>query len=152
MNVSKITIFFSIIFLLSCNEAKVESNNIKTDSTQTETSAAVDTSIHLNKGKKWKVESKMLLFIRNMETELNKQEQFNSLEQYKNLSLVLKSNLDSLTSNCVMEGEAHDELHKWLLPYIDLTDSLNNASDLNISEQLRLTIKDTYKTFNYYFE
>jgi hypothetical protein len=51
-----------------------------------------------------------------------------------------------------MEGKAHDELHKWLLPYIDLVDKLNKSK--NSDEALRTfeEIKASYKTFNIYFE
>ena len=80
-------------------------------------------AIELNNGEKWQVDANMLTHIRNMENDVVS---FAKVEQkdYKSLSEKLQSNIDLLTSNCTMKGKAHDELHKWLLPYIDLVKEL----------------------------
>jgi hypothetical protein len=51
-----------------------------------------------------------------------------------------------------MEGKAHDELHKWLLPYIDLVDKLNKTKNIDEAISIYEEIKISYKTFNIYFE
>jgi len=108
-------------------------------------------SIELNNGEKWKVDDEMLVHIRNMERDINS---FVTIEQkdYKLLAEKLKLNIDLLTSNCTMKGKAHDELHKWLLPYIDLVNELSNAKDVtNASKQFE-NIQASFKTFNQYFQ
>ena len=40
-----------------------------------------------------------------------------------------------------MKGKAHDELHKWLLPYIDLVKELSEAKDETEAE------KNNFKIF-----
>ena len=44
----------------------------------------------------------------------------NQPENFEKLSENLNKNVDLLTANCTMKGQAHDELHKWLVPYIAL--------------------------------
>jgi hypothetical protein len=51
-----------------------------------------------------------------------------------------------------MEGKAHDELHKWLLPYIDLVDKLNKSKNNDEALHTFEEIKASYKLFNIYFE
>lgn len=111
-------------------------------------------SIELNNGAKWTVVPDMMKYIRTMETDINHFIETKSaeLKDFQKLSTSLQKNIDLLTSNCTMEGKAHDELHKWLLPYIDMVDKLNKSK--NNDEALRIfeEIKASYKTFNLYFE
>lgn len=111
-------------------------------------------SIELNNGAKWKVVSEMIVHIRNMESDINRFSETThpELKDFTQLGASLQKNVDLLTSNCTMEGKAHDELHKWLLPYIDMVDKLNKSK--NNDEALRIfeEIKASYKTFNLYFE
>ena len=111
-------------------------------------------SIELNNGAKWKVVSEMMAHIRNMESDINlfSETKQTELKDFTQLAARLQKNIDLLTSNCTMEGKAHDELHKWLLPYIDMVDKLNKSK--NNDEALRTfeEIKASYKLFNIYFE
>jgi hypothetical protein len=111
-------------------------------------------SIEFNNGSKWKVVSAMMVHIRNMESDINRfsETKHTELKDFTQLGTNLQKNIDLLTSNCTMEGKAHDELHKWLLPYIDMVDKLNKSK--NNDEALRIfeEIKASYKTFNLYFE
>lgn len=108
-------------------------------------------TIELNNGKKWKVDENMLIHIRNMETDINLFIE-NDLKDYNYLSEKLKSNIDLLTSNCTMKGKAHDELHKWLIPFINSTTTLSNS---NSNEEAYEHLKDiqlSFKVFNQFFE
>jgi hypothetical protein len=73
-------------------------------------------------------------------------------KNYKSLSEKLQSNIDLLTSNCTMKGKAHDELHKWLLPYIDLVKELSEAKDPTEAEKQFQNIQTSFNTFNQYFQ
>lgn len=111
-------------------------------------------SIELNNGAQWKVVPEMMAHIRNMESDINRfsETKHTELKDFTQLGASLQKNIDLLTSNCTMEGKAHDELHKWLLAYIDAVDKLykskNNDEALHTFEE----IKASYKTFNIYFE
>lgn len=101
--------------------------------------------IVLNDGAKWTVDPEMMEHIPRME------EKVSSFEgnDYKELSVSLMEDINLLTSNCTMKGQAHDELHKWLLPYIDLVDELEKTKD---KESQHDRIVSSFETFNEYFE
>ena len=107
-----IVILFSlIIFSTSCNQATHLHDE--------------NEAIVLNEGQKWKVDADMLAIIRSMESEINN---YTDTIDFEQLSLRLSHGVDSLTTNCTMTGQAQDELHKWLLPYIDLVNETKKAS------------------------
>jgi hypothetical protein len=97
------------------------------------------------------VDANMITHIRNMENDVIS---FAKVEQkdYKSLSEKLQSNIDLLTSNCTMKGKAHDELHKWLLPYIDLVKELSEAKDETEASKQFENIQISFTTFNQYFQ
>ncbi len=105
-------------------------------------------SITLNDGVKWKVVPDMMQHIKSMNDSVLG---FDS-ENYDALGLSLKEDLDLLTSNCTMTGAAHDELHKWLLPYIELVDELNEAEADKLKKESFNKIEASFKTFNTFFE
>jgi hypothetical protein len=107
-------------------------------------------SIVLNHNEKWKVESAMLAHIRHMEQDINAFEATGP-KDYNVLATKLKTNIDLLTSSCTMTGQAHDELHKWLLPYIDTVESLANSKSEKEAAEVLETIKHSFQTFNKYF-
>ena len=141
MNKLKISVLaLSVFFLFSCN-----------DKTKTELTEGAETHQHsnyddlqLNDGKKWKVDDNMMLLISKMEKEVASTPN----ENYQLLIDNLAHNIDLLTSNCTMEGQAHDELHKWLLPFIeDVKAFSNEKSTANFAK-----IQKSFITFNQYFE
>ena len=111
-------------------------------------------SIELNNGAKWKVVSEMMAHIRNMESDINRfvEAKHTELKDFTQLGASLQKNIDLLTSNCTMEGKAHDELHKWLLPYINMVDKLNKSKNNDEALHNFEEIKASYQTFNIYFE
>lgn len=111
-------------------------------------------SIELNNGVKWKVVSEMMGHIRNMETDINRfaETQHTELKDFTPLGASLQKNINLLTSNCTMEGKAHDELHKWLLPYIDMVNELKKSESLNQAQEIFQKIQLSFQTLNTYFE
>jgi hypothetical protein len=96
----------------------------------------------------------MMAHIRNMESDINgfSETKHTELKDFTQLGSSLQKNIDLLTSNCTMEGKAHDELHKWLLPYIDMVDKLNKSKNNDEALHTFEEIKASYKTLNLYFE
>jgi len=151
----KITISLTVIslFLFSCSNTSNEKSKQQTETVTHEEhqhNAEIQT-IELNNEEKWKVDANMITHIRNMENDVIS---FAKVEQkdYKSLSEKLQSNIDLLTSNCTMKGKAHDELHKWLLPYIDLVKELSEAKDPTEAEKQFQNIQTSFNTFNQYFQ
>ena len=151
----KISISFTLIslFLFSCSSTSNEKLKQQTETVTHEEHQHSDDvqTIELNNGEKWKVEGNMITHIRNMEIDINS---FANVEQkdFKSLAEKLQSNIDLLTSNCTMEGKAHDELHKWLLPYIDIVKELSEAKDETEASKQFKNIQTSFTTFNQYFQ
>ena len=148
----KMMLFSTIVVLaLSCNSGSKETE--KNNETPTETTVKAEhhhdehEEIVLNNGEKWKVDDNMMEHIRNMEKDVTAFAG-NSDKNYAQLVTNLKTNLDLLTSNCTMKGQAHDELHKWLVPYMELVDNLEKEA----SEAQFKAIQNSYTTFNQYFQ
>ena len=142
----KIALLSTVVLLLfSCNTKSKEekTTEIKTEEHQHSESE----TIQLNNGEKWKVDDNMMLHIRNMEKDIIHFDQEKSTN-YSLLADKLKTNIDTLTSNCTMKGQAHDELHKWLVPYIELVDSFSEEKSANQFTE----IQNSFKTFNQYFQ
>lgn len=151
----KITILISVIslFLFSCGNTSNEKSKEQTETVTHEEhqhNAEIQT-IELNNGEKWKVDANMITHIRNMENDINS---FANVKQkdFKSIAEKLQSNIDLLTSNCTMKGKAHDELHKWLLPYIDLAKELSEAKDETEASKRFENIQTSFITFNQYFQ
>ena len=75
-----------------------------------------------------------------------------ALTDYQTLATSLQENINLLTSNCTMTGKAHDELHKWLLPYIDTVDEFAAQTEVSTYVNLLDEIKISFTTFNQYFQ
>lgn len=137
-------------------DSSVKSNQTVKQSALAETDHHHDSadSIVLNNGQKWKVVPNMLQYIRNMETDVAQfsKTENSSVKDYNALGEQLQKNIDLLTSNCTMEGQAHDELHKWLLPFIDMVDHLKKSTNTNDAALLFSNIKNSFQQFNANFE
>lgn len=151
-------ILMSVIY--SCNNSVNEHNSETLQTQQLEVTEEVThhhdegDSIEFNNGAKWKVVPDMMKHIRNMESDINRLAEAKNMElnDFNKLGVSLQKNIDLLTSNCTMEGKAHDELHKWLLPYIDMVDKLNKSKNNDEAIHNFEEIEASYKTFNIYFE
>jgi len=108
-------------------------------------------TIKLNNGEKWKVVNEMISYVHLMDKSVA---EFQTLEDknYAVLAKNLQTNVDSLISNCTMTGEGHIELHKWLIPYIQLLDDLSNAPNNSEAEETNESIQTSLDTFKMYFE
>lgn len=153
MNPITISLTAISLLLFACGNPSVEKSINQTDSITHEAHqhiAEIQT-IELNNGEKWKVDANMILTIRDMEKDIIS---FSTSEQkdYKSLAVKLQKNIETLTSNCTMKGKAHDELHKWLLPYIDLVTVLSDAKDETEAAKQFENIQSSFKTFNQYFQ
>ena len=150
MNSFKIVLLCLSILTVSCknnSDGKIETEV----SSVAQAHAHGDEEIQLNQGQKWKVDAEMLSIIRTMENDVASFKG-SELAEYISLSEKLKNNIDLLTSNCTMKGQAHDELHKWLLPYIDSVKELSEAKDETTASAQLLKVKNSFAQFNEYFQ
>lgn len=133
------------VLLSSCN-TKIKEEKTAEIPVEEHQHASTET-IELNNGAKWKVDATLMLHIRNMEKDIADFEK-NSTNDYALLATKLKQNVGLLTSNCTMEGQAHDELHKWLVPYIELVEEFSKEK----SAEKFTEIQHSFITLNQYFQ
>lgn len=149
------TLAISAIFLPGCSNSGKSGSEQPNDSTEVEEAVhqhgTESQAIVLNNGVKWVVDSNMMVHLRQMESDVANFKG-SGQEDYQALAETLSNTIDTLTSNCTMKGQAHDELHKWLLPYIDLVDSLYEAETVAESQAGYAEIKSAFVIFNEYFQ
>jgi hypothetical protein len=114
-----------------------------------------DQEIELDNGKKWKVNPEMMVHVRNIENDMkvfSKDKSTATDADYKALAGRIGGNIDNITKSCTMTGKSHDELHKWLLPFIDHTKKLTKASGVDESSVHFNNLQASLTEFNRYFE
>lgn len=107
--------------------------------------------IELNNGEKWKVNTEMMPPLKASE-KLITEFVTTHKKDYKSLAENLKINNELLISSCTMKGKSHEELHKWLHPYMGLIEELSNADDESNANEIVLKIQTSFKTFNQHFQ
>lgn len=132
------------IVLLGCNNnPKVTSEDPAHDEKPT--------GIELNEGQKWIVNEEMKPYINKSKLLTNSFLQSNSTG-YHALAKQLKEQNDQLIQSCTMDGKAHDELHKWLHPHMQLVSQLDKAETAAKANSIVLSIKNSFETFDRYFQ
>ena len=139
-------ILTSIILLLLITSCTNQS-----DSKENSESKKNTYNIELVNNEKWEVNKEMMVHIKDMESNIEAVSNQSS-PNYEELGSKLDENIGLLTSNCTMTGKAHDELHKWLLPFIDLVKDLNAADSKEDQKQSFEAIKESMNEFNTYFK
>jgi hypothetical protein len=97
------------------------------------------------------VDDNMMIYIQHMEADI-KSFALNDQKDYQLLADELQKNVNLLTSNCTMSGQAHDELHKWLVPYITEVNAFSEAENEKEASKIFKNIQESFKTFNQYFQ
>ncbi len=105
----------------------------------------------LDNGAKWTVNTEMMPPIKASE-KLISEFVASDKKDYHALARQLNKNIKLLISSCTMKGKSHDELHKWLHPYMTLVDELEDAEDESEANQVFGKIEGSFETFNQYFQ
>ena len=149
MKVKKVLLTLAcVVMLMACNSKKnIEAEHSHSNHEHTHQEAG----IALNNGTKWKVNADMLPHINAMEDAVA---EFNSEDAsaVNELGEALKAHNKELISSCTMKGDAHNELHKWLHPYMDLLEKLSAVDDQDEGKKLLEELKASFSTFHTYFE
>ena len=108
-------------------------------------------ALSLNAGSKWKVDKDMMVVLRRMEERIKGQEKVKERE-YASLGDALSKDINALVAGCTMSGPAHDALHKWLVPYMDLVGELKDSPNDYLKEESYQNLLAAFRVFNVYFE
>lgn len=145
---------FTISFLLfacdssSLKEAHKHSESVTEHENQQN---GREDKIRLNNGEKWLVNDEMKPYVYEAEKVLSEYNESNSTE-YKELAVVLKEKNTAVIKSCTMQGESHDELHKWLHPHMELVDKLEKADNVEEANETITQLNESFETYNQYFQ
>lgn len=157
MKIRIIFLFAAGFILFGCTTGSDKNIKVQQDSLVAEEHHHHDEeadAIQMDSGKKWVIVPEMMKYLRNIESaaaEFPKKEN-PSFDDYKILAKFIEKNLESLTSNCTMTGKAHDELHKWLVPFLDLSKEFSESKNQEEAKNNFQKVKESFEVFNKYFE
>ncbi|HPN69632.1 MAG TPA: hypothetical protein PLZ32_08930 [Saprospiraceae bacterium] len=137
------------VFTFSCKNQNIHEGHDNNSTAEVE--EANIQAINLNNGEKWAVNEEMKPFISDSEKILNEFIDKKSTD-YIALAAQLKEKNSGLVKSCTMQGASHDELHKWLHPHMELIESLANAGDLEAASITIDELKDSFVTYNQFFQ
>ncbi len=116
-----------------------------------ETHESVDGVVTLNNGKLWLANPETTEGIIKMKERMNSFNDFEKKEAYATLKEGLETDFTELFQKCTMKGEAHNQLHNYLFPFIDLFDGLE-SSDLETCKKSFNELKNHLNEYSSYFE
>ena len=149
------------LLIYGCEKQTSENAKTEAGATQPETDATHEEGQHahtestsklsLDNGAKWKVNPEMMVHVQQMKTDIAKFAT-EAHGDYKLLANQLKKGNDQLIATCTMQGAAHEELHKWLLPFIDLVGQFSNVTDQETANKTFQLVQNSMKEFDEFFE
>ncbi len=107
--------------------------------------------LQLNNNEKWEISKGMKSPVEKMNKLVSK---FDGTEvvDYQLLGDDIGKQTSKLIRKCDMTGKAHEELHKWLLPFLDLKEAMVMTSSPEEGEAILEHIKIELKVFDQYFK
>lgn len=105
------------------------------------TAAAQDTT------RKWAVPPAMMAHLANLEKDLD-----SNTADHAALAAKIDGHLRALISSCTMEGEAHQALHDWLMPFRELAKAHAEATDPGARAENIRRMKQSFDAFHARFE
>lgn len=133
-SLTMLAIVLATAFMVSCNNSSSDNHE--------------QVAIELNNGQKWNVNEEMSPYI------LAGEQVFKEYtgEDYDALADKLETQNKKLIKSCTMDGKAHDELHKWLHPHMQLIESLEDAETVAQANTIIEQLKESFKTYHIYFQ
>lgn len=110
-----------------------------------------DLSIELINGNKWLVNDEMKPHVQQGEKALNAYLASASTD-YKSLAEELRTSNQNLIASCTMQGQSHDELHKWLHPHLTLVSDLEKSGTDEEASEVIEKLTASYKSYHTYFQ
>lgn len=109
--------------------------------------------LKLDNGKKWLLDEPTRIHASNMEQLVSTDGSLNAdMKYYSTLAGALKENIAKLTSDCSMTGESHEQLHVWLIPYIEKVKTFSMQKNPEGAANELKEIRASLEEFRTYFE
>ncbi len=144
----------TLILLVSCKqntEEKIVPEITEQEETTEESHESIDGTVTLNNGKLWQANPETTSGINNMKKRMQAFTDNDKVEAYTTLKEGLEADFTELFEKCTMKGEAHNQLHNYLFPFIDLFDGLA-SSDIETCKRSFKELKAHLEGYSRYFE
>ena len=142
----------ALILSVACNNAQdaneqnIEAQN-QLSAEATESHEGKTTQVSLDNGKKWKANQETIDGIHKMQTIVRNGSAADAAPG--TLSEPLKQEFQTIFEKCTMKGEAHEQLHNYLMPVKGYLDQLNDG---NTGVKALSDLDAHLLTFQNYFE
>jgi len=148
-----INTFFLLVItglVVSCGpHSEKKDNNSNTE--QTEEHQGHETELSLDNGKVWLANPETTSGIKNMAEIMNSFTDKEEIGAYSILKENLETEFGLIFQNCTMTGEAHNQLHNYLHPIIEMLEGIG-SSDLNTCKTNFDKLKEHLAEYSNYFE
>jgi flagellar biosynthesis component FlhA len=140
-----------LIFSVSCNnKTEKKHKQSKTQSTE-EHHQESDEILRLNNGNLWEANTETTEGINNMIILMNSFSEKENKKAYLTLRKGLEKEFGTIIAKCTMTGEAHNQLHKFLIPMKELFEGLNSSNIENLKANV-YKINNHLAKYSKYFQ
>lgn len=145
------TVLLISTLALSLTACRQPSAHPDAEAHEPSSSAGQAAALQLDQGRKWAVPPPMMAYIRNLEKAVRDLESAPT-KDHAALAAAIREQLAGLVTHCTLEGKAHDELHKWLMPFLALSEDYFKATDPRAQEKQFREVQRSLVVFDHYFE
>ncbi len=157
-NINYIICLVLVAFTVSCSESKKEeeqtnekNETVSNEVTTEEAHEDIQEELHLHGENKWEVSEHMVAHIKSVDSLVNNYV-VTSDKTPNELALEIDEQLKLVTQTCDMQGEAHAQLHLWLLPFWNFVDQLKESSDPENQVLILTEMKKSLEVYHTFFE
>ena len=151
-------LIISFVLIISCkqkpekDQITIEVQQETTDVIEPEESHEnIDGTVSLNNGELWLANPETTEGIQKMKKRMGLFNNSENLEAYVILKAGLEEDFTELFEKCTMKGEAHNQLHNYLFPFLDLFDGLE-TSDLVVCKKSFSELNIHLNEYSNYFK
>jgi hypothetical protein len=144
-----ITVLLTLISCKNTSEKKVETKAATTIEETVHTSE--NDTVELDNGNLWEANNDTTIGINKMINRLSSFTETENVAAYLILKEGLETDFTELFQKCTMKGEAHNQLHSYLLPMIDLFEGLE-SSEITTCKKNFNELKTHLESYTSYFE
>jgi len=138
-----------LVIVISVQSCKKDQKNKEVQ--KVETHEPTEEMVMLDNGNLWKANFETTHGINTMIKRMDSFKDSEVIDSYKMLKDSLESDFTIIFQKCTMEGEAHNQLHNYLKPMIDLFDGLE-SEDLDTRKSSFSKLEQHLKLYENYFE
>lgn len=131
--------------------ASCQSNSTSHQPKQEQATVSSIPAVQLNEGKKWQANEATTTGIVHMQTRVKEFSTPDEVAAYHQLRLVLEEEFQMIFKKCTMKGEAHNQLHNYLLP-LKRRMNLLKSTDVNELKHHLKDLDEYLKSYSNYFE